>query len=34
MAAVVVILLVFALCGLPLVLGSIAEAVHRSRQPW
>lgn len=34
MAAVVVILLVFALCGLPLVCGTLAELVHRSRRPW
>jgi hypothetical protein len=34
MAAIVVILLVLALCALPLVCGSLAELVHRSRRPW
>lgn len=34
MMAAVVILLVLALCGLPLVLGSIAELVRHSRRPW
>ncbi len=32
--AIIVIVLVLALCGLPLVCGTVAELVHRSRQPW